>query len=1030
MAPPAGVVARVLGDFEVLVDGRRLTRVDWQRVSAERLMKLLLVTPGHRLSRELAAEALWPGAGPETGRANLRKAIHFAHRALQEADPLGGDAGSVSVDPERLELDLDRLTAALDLVAAAETAGRAEHGRAPGGRDDDAGPSSMEVEAAIDVVLQLGSRPLLPEDAYDDWLTAPRERLQSRWQRVAMQAALRAHETGRTPQAHEILAQLLERDPTDEAAHRLAIDLYAADGRHHAARRQFELCRRALEECLDAEPSVETVEVFRAAERVAGRARGPVSRAARLVARQAELERVEPLMDRVIAGRLAALVIRGAAGVGKTRLLQEMADYGRAAGWQVLEWQAVESSRSLAYAPLRVGFAERLTPADAAGWEEPARSALATVLPGIVESSVAFEDGTALAAALVAAVARLSRVGPLFVAIDDLPWLDPATLEVLRGVVSGLAAAPILVASTYRDDEPVGDAIQSFLDQVRRAGGLELALGPLALRDVEPLVLAHLGGGSVQPELSRLLFRESAGNPLFCLELVRAGRDHGTIQLRDARWTLASNGLETELPDSVRRLVVGRSAGLPAPALELLATAAELGPEIEFATLSVVLPDLPGGLVSALDAALASGLLTERRGGYTFAHPLYRLAVADVAGSARRGAIGLAIARALAGPALEGVGAVALAHLADACVDPVPVAEHALAAAELGVVEALPMATAFGFAAGARSRRLFDLPGATRLLERSLATWRRLPPNEARSFAASAAWLDLLAIRMAAGDDAAATASFREAVTTARGPDELAEAYVVFHELPYRHGDFEGALALLEEALGRLPADAAVPRARIEAYAGWCLVRLRRLGDARRLLEGSLAVLGSAGDRRGTMRTLDQLGILLRYDGQPEEAIDRLERSLAIALELRDSRGEVLARAHLAVALTRSGHPAGARPHYERALELAALMGDRYAEAVTAWGAAEMEDALGDYRAAAELRRRELRLLASMGGNPHNEALAHAHLAHLARLAGEGRTSEDEATAARRLAQRSPDPGYPARIEQALAVERWSELET
>ena len=89
-----------------------------------------------------------------------------------------------------------------------------------------------------------------------------------------------------------------------------------------------------------------------------------------------------------------------------------------------------------------------------------------------------------------------------------------------------------------------------------------------------------------------------------------------------------------------------------------------------------------------------------------------------------------------------------------------------------------------------------------------------------------------------------------------------------------------------------------------------------------------------------------------------------------------------------------------------------------------------MEDALENYAAAQEMRRRELALLASIGGNPHNEALSHAHLAHLARLTGDDASAEAEATEARRLAASSPHAGYAARIEEALIVERWADLET
>src|SRR5512140_2312092 len=153
-AAPAGAAGRieasVLGGFEVIAGGRRLARADWQRASAERLVKLLLVTPGHALSREAAAETLWPGAGPEVSRATLRKAIHFAGRALGDAAALTAQPGKVAFDVDRLDLDLDHLRAAFDVVAEPPS-------RRPGGTAGDGDDSEgSAVGRSIDLILSLG----------------------------------------------------------------------------------------------------------------------------------------------------------------------------------------------------------------------------------------------------------------------------------------------------------------------------------------------------------------------------------------------------------------------------------------------------------------------------------------------------------------------------------------------------------------------------------------------------------------------------------------------------------------------------------------------------------------------------------------------------------------------------------------------------------------------------------------------------------------------------------------------------------
>ena len=530
-----GIEAHVLGAFDLVAAGHRVEHADWQRASAERLVKLLLVTPGHALSREAAAETLWPGAEPEASRANLRKAIHFAGRALGDAAVLTAEPGKVGFDLAGLDLDLDRLRAAFDLVAESPP----RHGGGTAGDSDEA--EGSDVGRAIDLVLSLGPRELLPDDAYEEWLAAPRERLQHRWRTVAILAARRARDLGMADRAHAIADQLLDRDPTDEAAHRLVIELLAAEGRHHAARMQFEMCRRALREQLDVEPAPETVETFGAAERVASRTPGPVTSMPRLVARHAELERIEVLLDRVAGGNPASLVVRGPTGIGKTRLLQEVVGYARAGDWRVLAWQAVESGGTSAYAPLRHHFADALTADGIAAWAEPARSGIAAIAPGLgLAGTIEFADRGALVDALVLAIEHLARSRPLAFAIDDLQWLDPSTLELLERLVTEPTSGPILVAGTFRDDEPAPEPMRRLLGRVRPPAGIDLAIGPLALVDIEALIVGNLGGTSVDPALARQAFEQSEGNPLFCLELVRAGRDHGTIRLAGQRWTTTS----------------------------------------------------------------------------------------------------------------------------------------------------------------------------------------------------------------------------------------------------------------------------------------------------------------------------------------------------------------------------------------------------------------------------------------------------------------------------------------------------------
>src|SRR6516165_5403046 len=89
----------VLGGFRVALDGRLTVEQEWRRSRSVTLVKLLALTPRHRLQREQVMEALWPDLAPDAAAANLRKAIHFARRTLDNHDVIGGDTEVIALAP-------------------------------------------------------------------------------------------------------------------------------------------------------------------------------------------------------------------------------------------------------------------------------------------------------------------------------------------------------------------------------------------------------------------------------------------------------------------------------------------------------------------------------------------------------------------------------------------------------------------------------------------------------------------------------------------------------------------------------------------------------------------------------------------------------------------------------------------------------------------------------------------------------------------------------------------------------------------
>src|SRR5437868_6599367 len=109
----------LLGSFEVRVDGSPVPPDAWRSRRAADLVKLLALEPGHELHREVVMDLLWPELGTEAAGANLRKAVHYARRAMQAEEAIRTKGGMLSLWGAGVEVDALRFLDAADLALAA-----------------------------------------------------------------------------------------------------------------------------------------------------------------------------------------------------------------------------------------------------------------------------------------------------------------------------------------------------------------------------------------------------------------------------------------------------------------------------------------------------------------------------------------------------------------------------------------------------------------------------------------------------------------------------------------------------------------------------------------------------------------------------------------------------------------------------------------------------------------------------------------------------------------------------------------------
>jgi predicted ATPase/DNA-binding SARP family transcriptional activator/DNA-binding CsgD family transcriptional regulator/Tfp pilus assembly protein PilF len=316
VAGPPPLRIQLLADFRVWVGARTLAAGAWPRKAAH-LVKLLAITPGHRLHREQVLEHLWPDFDPPAAANNLYRALHAARRLLEPDRSPGAPSAYLRLQGDALALS--PAAPPWTDVAAFEAAAADAHRRADAARGWEA------------AALYAGD--LLPEDAYEDWVAGRREALRRTY--LTLLLALAGWEEARGEPARAVVAleRLVAAEPAHEAAHRQLMRLYALAGRRAAALRQYQALVEALRRELDAEPDADSRELYAAilaGQRPAvvaapgGAATNLPPAADRFIGRAHELVEVLRRLER---SRL--LTLTGAGGCGKTRLALAAAERAR-----------------------------------------------------------------------------------------------------------------------------------------------------------------------------------------------------------------------------------------------------------------------------------------------------------------------------------------------------------------------------------------------------------------------------------------------------------------------------------------------------------------------------------------------------------------------------------------------------------------------------------------------------------------------------------------------------------------------------
>lgn len=908
---------QLLGRFQVRRDGEEVPPAAFGGRKVRTLLRVLAVRGGDLVPHDVLAEAVWPQRLPADPAGNLGVLVNRARRAL-------GDPGAVVTGSGGYALGPCAVDAAefLDHVAA----GRAATGAS----------ALAEYRAA----LGLWGEPL-PEDAYAEWATAPRERLVRARLDACEGAARAALEVGLPAEAVAYAADAVAAEPLRESATLLlARALEATGDRAGALARLADLCRVLAAE-LGVDPSAEVVALQRRllrggvgipAPRAA--AAGPAFEGLPFVGRDRELGALRAAVE---AGRVVALA--GVAGAGKSRLLAELA---RVVDVPVVGGRAYLAERAeawgLARSLLRDALALDAHLADAL--PERARCGLAELLPELAAGPDTVLDGESRRALLLTGGLRVleaaAAAGAVLVA-DDLQWADPSSLALLGSVLARVPQLPAVLA--YRPDEL---ATRALVD-LREAR-------PFPTVTLAPFDAAALARLVDDPALVDALLLGTDGTPFAVAEVLRALAGAGALRRVSGRWRSASPVTVTRAVElgraGQRRAIARRAARYDGVAADVLALVALLAREVPARTVAAAAGVDQRVVLDALGTLAAAGLLRLGDNGWAAAHDLVAETVTEGLDRAERGRLHGLLARALHADGAD-PSEVARHHREAGDADAAARAYASAAAAALAAHatrEAAALATE-GLALAARPDVVADLhesraqaraahgeiDDAATDLRAALAE-----PGPARSRRRSR-----LAMLSSGARDPRQAADLAELALVEAGGDDAARALAL------------ETAAILDMNLGRRPRAAARAEAALQLY--------QRLGDA-----------------QGVARILDARAMATFLDARIADGVELFGR----VADLFTGSGELLrvvtprsTRGHGLVFL---GRPAEGLVETETALRLARDLDSPEGVAYASWHRSEALSALGRTEEAEETARDGLAVALRLG---HRGWTATAHRA-------------------------------------------------
>ncbi len=371
----------------------------------------------------------------------------------------------------------------------------------------------------------------------------------------------------------------------------------------------------------------------------------------RFVGREKELKTIERIIREVATGRGQFAVVKGEAGIGKTRFVSEASGIAQAEGFEFLTGRCLSLEQSEPYQSFMEALSGKLDEVASEDHNDMPLGLMGmgdsvshgnmplglipiaqTPTPDITKIDIQSERDRFFEKVL-ATLEKSSVRKPIFLFIDDLQWADAGTLQMLVYIARNLANSRILLCTALRSEEVDSEgkplAVYEHFNQAMKGIALtQISLDRMSSSEISEMIMNMLNIKTMPSQFSEKLYEESSGNPFFVEEVLRSLMDEGIILRHGHIWDAGVDLSKIRIPNTIKEVISHRIARLGEDDKKMLRYAAVAGDSFSFAILKDVTGIPEETLLDSLDRLMMADIVQEIPNTpdeeYRFDHKLIR----------------------------------------------------------------------------------------------------------------------------------------------------------------------------------------------------------------------------------------------------------------------------------------------------------------------------------------------------------------------------------------------------------------------